>query len=147
MKQNNGFTLIELMIVVAIVGILAAIAIPAYQDYLARSQISEGIQLATPAKTSISEFYMSQGTYPPANTFNDANGGRYTLSAVHNATGVITVTFRNAQPVNSSIRGYQFTFTPITAPDANGGGSVIINWRCAPAPGQQIKYMPTGCQN
>jgi len=66
MKKQHGFTLIELMIVVAIIGILAAIAIPAYQDYIARSQVSEGVQLLGGGKTPLSEFFADQGRWPTA---------------------------------------------------------------------------------
>ena len=65
-KVQQGFTLIELMIVVAIIGILAAVAIPAYQDYTKRAHVTEGLSLASAAKTSVTEFYNSKG-YLPAN--------------------------------------------------------------------------------
>ena len=100
-KAQQGFTLIELMIVVAIVGILAAIAIPAYQDYVARSQVSEGVATAGAVKTGITEFYQSQGEFPSANVYDDTVGGRYTASATHDNAGVITVTMRGAAPVSS----------------------------------------------
>jgi len=68
MKKQQGFTLIELMIVVAIIGILAAIAIPAYQDYTIRAQVSEGLNLSGGAKAAVSEFRMDRGTWPSDNT-------------------------------------------------------------------------------
>ena len=68
MKKQQGFTLIELMIVVAIIGILAAIAIPAYQDYTIRAQVSEGLNLAGGAKAAVSEFTMDSGNFPTNNT-------------------------------------------------------------------------------
>ena len=138
MKTNQGFTLIELMIVVAIVGILAAIAIPAYQDYVARSQVAEGVAVAGAVKTSITEYYASQGSMPTANTYQAGNG-RYTNNATHAATtGIITVTMINAAPVAAGIRGWSFVFTPTTASGA------ITNWKCSTS--GAAKYLPSGCQ-
>jgi type IV pilus assembly protein PilA len=97
MKKQQGFTLIELMIVVAIIGILAAIAIPAYQDYTIRAQVSEGLNLAGGAKAAVSEYTMDSGLFPSdnpqaglsaANTIN----GKYVLS-VTNASGLLTVAY------------------------------------------------------
>ena len=68
MKNTRGFTLIELMIVVAIIAILAAIAIPAYQDYTIRAQVSEGLTLSTGAKTAVWDFVADKGRMPPSNT-------------------------------------------------------------------------------
>ncbi len=137
-KQQKGFTLIELMIVVAIIGILAAVAIPAYQDYVARSQVAEGMATAGAVKTSISEFYASQGAFPAASQYADNQGGRYTASADHDASGVITVTLRGAAPVNNAVRGFSFTLSPTVT------GNAIVNWTCAT--GGDIKYLPSGCQ-
>ena len=85
MKKQQGFTLIELMIVVAIIGILAAIAIPAYQDYTIRAQVSEGLNLAGGAKAAVTEYTMDTGNWPTTNTLagisaaTDING-KYTTS-------------------------------------------------------------------
>jgi type IV pilus assembly protein PilA len=137
-KKQAGFTLIELMIVIAIIGILAAVAIPAYQDYVARSQVAEGMATAGAVKTGITEFYTAQGAYPPANQFDVTEGGRYTATAVHDDAGIITVTLRNAAPVNTSVRGFQFTLRPTLT------NNQITNWTCET--GGDAKYLPAGCQ-
>ena len=137
-KMQQGFTLIELMIVVAIIGILAAVAIPAYTDYVARSQVAEGLATAGAVKTSITEHYMSQGAMPAANLYDAPAGGRYTASATHDAAGVITVTMRGAAPVNAAVRGFTFTMSPTIA------NNNITSWTCATA--GTAKYLPTGCQ-
>src|SRR5262245_49575418 len=100
-KIQKGFTLIELMIVVAIIGILAAIAIPAYQDYTIRAQVSEGLNLAAAAKAAIAETYLNRGTAPATRTAAgmSANAvdtqGKY-VSSVEVTNGVITVTYGNS---------------------------------------------------
>jgi type IV pilus assembly protein PilA len=100
MKKQQGFTLIELMIVVAIIGILAAIAIPAYQDYTIRAQVSEGLNLSGGAKAAVSEFRMDRGTWPSDNTAagiattSTDISGKY-VAGVAVSSGVITVTYGN----------------------------------------------------
>ena len=83
LKNSNGFTLIELMITVAIVGILSAVALPAYQDYVARSQVSEGLTLVSGAKPVIAEYYSNHGSYP---TSSDIGFNGYTGSYVGTTT-------------------------------------------------------------
>jgi len=88
LKQvQKGFTLIELMIVIAIIGILAAIAIPAYQNYTIRAQVTEGLSLADGMKTAISEFYAQNGTFPTAITNVPANANNTTLFLQGAVTG------------------------------------------------------------
>lgn len=146
MKKSlqKGFTLIELMIVVAIVAILAAIALPLYQDYVARSQVSEGMAAAGAMKTSITEYTMAMGAFPTANRFNAGSAGtpagRYTESVTHDGSGVITVTMLDDAPVNQRVRGFSFTMTP----DGGDGGADITNWQCATT--GESKFLPSGCQ-
>jgi type IV pilus assembly protein PilA len=149
MKTQKGFTLIELMIVVAIIGILAAVAIPAYQDYVARSQMSEGMATAAAVRTSISEYHSSQGEFPPDGIYDELEGGRYTESAVHEMDGdvsIVIVTMRDQAPVSGAIRGYSFELRP-TVQVAASGADVIVNWSCSPLDGGDLKYLPSGCQN
>ncbi len=142
MKQQ-GFTLIELMIVVAIIGILAAIAIPAYQDYTIRSQISEGLSLADGSKTAVAEYYNNYGSLPNSNssaglaTSSSITGNYVTSVAVSSGTG-ITVTYGNK--VNAAVNGG----TLILSPDTTSGGS--IRWTCMPGTGIANKYLPSSCR-
>lgn len=96
MRKNSGFTLIELMIVIAILGILLAIAIPAYQDYTVRARVSEGLALAAPAKLAVSEARLSENTWPSSNA--DAGSYRttsstYVASISVGAGGVVTILY------------------------------------------------------
>jgi len=139
-KAQQGFTLIELMIVVAIIGILAAIAIPAYQDYTIRAQVSEGMTLAGGAKTAIAEFYDQRGTFPTANTSaglasSGSIVGNY-VTGVNAANGLITITFGNK--ANAKIS----TKTLLVSAVSNIGS---LSWTCKSTTMDQ-KYLPTSCR-
>ena len=113
-RVQKGFTLIELMIVVAIIGILAAIAIPAYQDYVIRSQVSEGLALAASTKVSVAEFFADRGEWPGDLTdLGSEDGvvpsGKY-VTGIEVTDGVITVTFGN--DANTVIDARTLTLTP-----------------------------------
>jgi type IV pilus assembly protein PilA len=142
MKKQQGFTLIELMIVVAIIGILAAIAIPAYQDYTIRAQVSEGLNLSGGAKAAISEYTMDTGAFPINNTQagiattpTDING-KYTDSVTVGAAGVITVDYGGDAHI--ILAPGQLTLTPAT----NAGS---VEWVCG-AVGIAPKHLPAACR-
>ena len=138
MQKQQGFTLIELMIVVAIIGILAAFAIPAYQDYTIRAKVTEGLSLASAGKTAISEYFASNGTIPTNNTqagmaLPDEISGNSVDNVTVGANGVITVDFSTTQIANSTL-----TFTPATA-----AGKVV--WNCTGG-NLEGKYRPSSCR-
>jgi type IV pilus assembly protein PilA len=144
-KMQKGFTLIELMIVVAIIAILAAIAIPAYQDYLIRSQVSEGSVLADGSKTAMAEYYSNKGAFPKSNASaglaaSTSIKGQYVSSVDVGATqGKITVSYGGAKANTAISTGPKtLIFSAVT----NGGS---IEWHCT---GGTVpdKYLPTSCR-
>ena len=141
MKKQQGFTLIELMIVVAIIGILAAIAIPAYQDYTIRAQVSEGLNLAGGAKAAVSEFTMDRGTFPSDNseagiaTVPTNINGKYTAS-VTVTNGEVSVEYGN--DAHTLLSGDSLELSPIT----NAGS---VEWICQSAEIAD-KHLPAACR-
>jgi len=171
-KMQKGFTLIELMIVVAIIGILAAIAIPAYQDYTIRAKVTEGLNLADSAKTAVAESWQSGGTTglkAAATSWNasfvSAGKTKYVSTiAVSTTTGAITVTY-NAVAIPQLGTNVTLALTPYIATVALGAGNTLsgnIDWACTSAgnataaaqslpaavlgTGVQTKFVPTNCK-
>ncbi|HGT9296233.1 TPA: pilin, partial [Neisseria gonorrhoeae] len=123
---QKGFTLIELMIVIAIVGILAAVALPAYQDYTARAQVSEAILLAEGQKSAVTEYYLNHGEWPKDNTSAGVASasdikGKY-VKSVTVTNGVVTATM-NSSNVNKEIQGKKLS---LWAKRENGS----VKWFC-----------------
>ncbi len=141
-KEQRGFTLIELMIVVAIIGILAAIAIPMYLDYTTRSQIADGLIVAGGAKAAVTEYYQDRGAFPTNNAEAglDAPGnitGKYVVSVTVDSSGVVTIQYGNeAHPF---INGETVI---LTATDHVGS----VGWACASGGVIQAKHMPSACR-
>jgi type IV pilus assembly protein PilA len=144
-RVQQGFTLIELMIVVAIIGILAAIAIPAYQDYTARAKVTEGLNAAAAAKTSVSEYAISQGVLPSslASAGVSSASSTYVAQTLINASGIISIQMRN---INSDINNKYFSLVPTLASGA-------VTWACragdaggAGSNNIPPQYLPANCR-
>jgi type IV pilus assembly protein PilA len=166
-KIQQGFTLIELMIVVAIIGILAAIALPAYQDYTIRAKMSEVVLAASSCRTTVTEIVQSATTLPAADAWgceaSAAGGASKYVDQIHtSATGLVTVTAQNF-PASSGINTKALTLAPCTNAGATAAactaptaGAAIAAWICGAAGtasataagGTTIpaKYLPGSCR-
>jgi type IV pilus assembly protein PilA len=156
LKQvQKGFTLIELMIVIAIIGILAAIAIPAYQNYTIRSQVTEGLTLADGWKTAIAEYYANTGNWPAISnlTGTTASIGKYETGVTVLAGGVVEITYGGQ--ANSKLASEILDIAPYvntnndvlwrcglaTAPSAGSASTTTNNTNVSP------QYLPTSCHS
>jgi type IV pilus assembly protein PilA len=140
-RSKSGFTLIELMIVVAIIGILAAVAIPMYQRYTIRTQVTEGLNLSSGARVAVSDFYMNTGVWPSDNTaaglaMPTEIAGDFTAK-VEVADNVINIQFGNS--AHAKISGQVVTLTGV---DNNGS----VGWDCASAGVIEDSNLPGACR-
>ena len=145
MKKHQGFTLIELMIVIAIIGILAAIAIPAYQDYTIRSKVSEGLNMAGAAKLAVAETFDSSGKFPSVDNVSyglpaaASITGTYVSNIVAAATtGLVTIMYKTIAPgkVDSGD-------TVILHPDTTNAGA--MKWTCSSST-INARFLPANCR-
>ena len=170
-RLNSGFTLIELMIVVAIIGIMGAIAIPQYQNYVARAQVAEGLSLVTVVKTAVAEYYSVHGILPPSTSCSGCGGNL----AMHNALGLpkwnrikgkyvkqilvdkrgdrgARVRFYNTEPVHSGLRNKNFWLHPTI--DTTTGSLTwtchcrhrLDRFNCGVGNTIDDKYLPSSCK-
>jgi type IV pilus assembly protein PilA len=149
-RHSKGFTLIELMITVAIIGIIAGIALPAYQDYTVRARMAEVILAMSSCRTSISEIYQSGGSAPGAGNWGcEATTSRYVASIATDDDGRVSATVQN---INVNVDTKVVTMTPMASPTvfadaATDMGVGLYGWLCGGVGTTlHIKYLPSSCR-
>ena len=160
---QKGFTLIELMIVIAIIGILAVIALPAYQDYTGRAQVSEAITLMEGQKSAVVEYYADKGKWPTSNADAGIAGstdikGKYVAKVTVGTDGALTATMKSSD-VNNDIKSKTVTLKPETAAAggaaaggaAAGGAAASAGsflWKCVKGTTNPVpeKFLPSSCR-
>ena len=152
-RIQQGFTLIELMIVVAIIGILAAVALPAYQDYTVRAKMSEVMLAASACRTGITEIYQTGGTPPGANSWGCENlsgaTSKYVGTIATDDNGVVNVSTTGGLPPGNVTLVPLVGGAPAVATNLSAGPLAINGWRCGlPADGTTVssKYLPGSCR-
>ena len=152
-RSERGFTLVELMIIVAIISILVGVALPAYQDYTVRTRVSEVILAMSGCRTTVTEIYQSGGTPPGEDSWGceTTDGSKHVQAISTSEDGKVLATIRN---IHAAVDGKVLTLTPLAAADTPASsaadmGKSLYGWRCgASADGTDVdpRYLPGSCR-
>jgi type IV pilus assembly protein PilA len=145
-KVQQGFTLIELMIVVAIIGILAAVALPAYQDYTVRAKVSEIVLATSPGRTAVSEYFQTVGSMPPsmASAGITNNTSQYVSSITYGVSGNVATI--SAFAVAATVGGGVLVTDGVQIVGTGTPATGQVSWVCSKAGAMPVKYLPSTCR-